>query len=103
MKEGLILIEKFQDFNKTDIESAINELKKITIERNRVHLQKLVYSDLVNRFDVLVDSLIMEFSKSKGIFNESVLEGMRETPVFRKDLYEIFLVEDPKKIVIQRI
>ena len=46
------------DFCGNDISAAIKELEGITTEESRKHLQKLVYINLIDRFDILIDRLI---------------------------------------------
>jgi|GEM_PF-4523876 len=95
MKEIIDLIDKFEKFTKSEIASAVVELDGIKIETNRKHLQRLVYVNLVNRFDSLIDSLLLVFSIKDSEFKKRILGDTKEEPVFLKDVYEIFLSEDP--------
>lgn len=103
MKEIQDTIKKFEKFAKVEIAAAIKELDNIGTESNRKHLQRLVYIDLVNRFDALVDSLLLKFSVLDSQFKIKVLNETKEEAVFLKDVYEIFLSQDPKSAVEQRI
>lgn len=103
MTEIIDPIKKFEEFTKSEINSALKELAKIKSESNRKHLQRLVYINLVNRFDSLVDALLLTFSIKESEFNKKVLEGTKEAPVFLKDIYEILLSEDYKAAVEDRI
>lgn len=96
-------IEKFEKFISAEIESAIDELSKIKTESNRKHLQRLVYVNLVNRFDSLVDSLLLKFTLIESDFKKRVLNEIKEEPVYLKDVYDIILSKDPKASVEKRV
>ena len=53
-------IKEFNYFVKNELFSATNELEKIKSEEGRKHLQKLVYTNLVDRFDYMVDQALIE-------------------------------------------
>src|SRR3989344_2615805 len=95
-KETKNLLKKFKAFINTEIDSAILELGKIKTESNRRHLQRLVYVNLVNRFDSLLDSLLLDFSVVESEFKTKVLNEIKEEPVFLKDIYEILLSKSPE-------
>lgn len=103
MKEIKENIRKFKEFATIEVGAAVKELEGIKTESNRKHLQRLVYVNLVNRFDALVDSLLLQFSVIDGDFKKKVLHETRETEVFLKDVYEILLAEDPKSAVQERV
>ena len=48
----------FEKFVKGEVTKATNELEGLA-EGSRNHLQKLVYTNLVDRFDVMVDKTIL--------------------------------------------
>lgn len=87
------LLKNFEAFVKRDIEAAIGELEKIDKEENRSHLQKLVYIDLVNRFDYLIDQLLLVLSSKSKSLNDIVIEGWKDIPVTKKDLFQILTQE----------
>lgn len=103
MDEIADLIEKFDKFVKMEITAAVKELNGVGTEANRKHLQRLVYVDLVNRFDTLIDLLLLKFSVKDGEFKRRVLNETKEDVVFLKDVYEILLAEDPRGAVEHRI
>jgi len=103
MNETIDLINKFEKFTKSEIASAIKELDGIKIESNRKHLQRLVYVNLVNRFDSFVDTLLLSFSIKESEFQKKVLNDTKEEPVFLKDIYEIFLSENSRTEVENRV
>jgi hypothetical protein len=96
-------VKKFEKFAKIEISAAIKELDGIDIEANRKHLQGLVYVNIVNRFDSLIDSLLLKFSVQDGPFKQKVLNETKEEAVFLKDVYDILLSDNPKSAVEQRV
>jgi len=60
-------IEEFQAFLDKEVSSATSELEDIE-EKSRKHLQKLVYTNLVDRFDSMVDHVLLD-----NAFNETLL------------------------------
>lgn len=98
------LIKDFKKFLKSEIASAVDELGKISKEENRKHLQRLVYSNLINRFDVLIDNLLLSYSTLNNIgFNELVLSKIKDTPMLSKDFYEILLADDIKDATNKKV
>lgn len=103
MNEIQETIVKFQDFAGGEVGAAVKELEGIKTESNRKHLQRLVYVNLVNRFDALVDGLLLQFSVREGDFKKKVLNETKEEEIFLKDVYEILLASDPRLAVQQRV
>src|SRR5438132_9728167 len=60
-------IEEFEAFLDSEVSSATTELEGIA-ETSRKHLQKLVYTNLVDRFDSMVDHVLLD-----NAFNETLL------------------------------
>lgn len=52
-------IKEFSRYLHKDIEAAYSELEKID-DRSRIHLQKLVYTNLVDRFDSMIDNFLLD-------------------------------------------
>ncbi len=99
----IILLSKFNDFIKTDIQAALGELKDIKTEKNRFHLQKLVYIDLVNRFDSLIDSMLLAFATEDGMFRERILKNWKEIPVYKQEMYEVLMSINVKEYLGQKM
>lgn len=94
IKEPLSDIRVFLDFCKKDIQSAIKELEGITIEKNRKHLQKLVYVNLVNRFDYLVDKLLLWFSVNNKSLRDEILKTIEKENITKKEVFELFFMKE---------
>ena len=52
-------LNEFTRFVEREIEPAIVEIGKLA-EKSRKHLQKLVYTNVVDRFDSMIDQLILD-------------------------------------------
>ncbi|MDD5083600.1 MAG: hypothetical protein PHT88_01505 [Candidatus Moranbacteria bacterium] len=94
IKEPLNDIEVFLDFCKNDIQSATKELEGITVERNRKHLQKLVYVNLINRFDYLIDNLLLWFSINNKSMRDTILNTVDKDVITKKEVFEIFFAKE---------
>lgn len=96
--------ELFIDFCNKDVISAIQELNKIKDENNRKHLQKLVYVNLVNRFDHLLDELLLWFSVNNVEVREEVLGKLDDQPIYKKEVFEMFFLKEKSyEYVIEKI
>lgn len=63
-------IKDFQKFVGTEVTPAISDLGKLD-DRHRIHVQKLVYTNLVDRFDTMVDSTILENCREGTLIDEA--------------------------------
>lgn len=98
------LCEIFLDFCKKDIASTVKELDRLKSEDNRKHLQKLVYSNLVNKFDHLVDKLLLWSSINNTEIREDVLKTLDNAPIYKKEVFEIFFLKEKSyEYVIEKI
>jgi hypothetical protein len=104
MKANLELIKKFTKFTRLEIDSAVKELSGIAEEKNRKHLQRLVYTNLVNRFDVLLDNLLLNYATYESSdFQALILERAKDSTITLKEVYQIFLSAHPKEFVIEKV
>lgn len=62
---------EFKNYMQKELLFATKELEKIKTEESRKHLQKLVYTNLVDRFDTMVDSAITENFDSEILLEEA--------------------------------
>ena len=63
-------IQTFQRFVNKEVKPAIADLDKLA-EAQRIHVQKLVYTNLVDRFDTLVDSTLLDNCRKEVLVNEA--------------------------------
>jgi len=104
IKEPLNDMQVFIDFCNYDIQSATNELKTIKTEKNRKHLQKLVYVNLINRFDYLIDKLLLWLSINNEPLRNEILKSVEQETISRKEVFEIFFMKDRSyDLVIEKI
>lgn len=98
-----ILINDFNKFIDTNIEPSIRELQNITSNTNRSHLQRLVYTNLVDRFDSLIDLLLIECASEKSAFNDKIMSSMKDTPIDKRYLFSILLSNDIAEVVKEEL
>ncbi len=84
-------LRKFKKYIEKEIEPAIDDLQSLE-EKNRVHVQKLVYTNIVDRFDTMIDDSILENCREDG-FMEISLKDMTGT-VTESDLITILMHGD---------
>jgi hypothetical protein len=84
-------IKDFKRFVNREIVPAIADLKKLR-EAQRIHVQKLVYTNLVDRFDVLVDTTILANCREEVFFEEASKELLE--PVTGADLVRLLMHSD---------
>lgn len=63
-------VKDFQRFVKKEVLLAIADLGKLS-EAQRIHVQKLVYTNLVDRFDTLVDTTILYNCREDVLVDEA--------------------------------
>jgi len=64
-------IKDFQKFIDKDVLPAIVDLQSLD-DRNRIHIQKLVYTNLVDRFDSMADLTILDNCREEFLMNASL-------------------------------
>ncbi|MDD5567311.1 MAG: hypothetical protein PHH01_03905 [Patescibacteria group bacterium] len=99
-KEPLSEIGSFLDFAEKEVSSEVIELSKFKNENNRKHLQKLVYVNLVNRFDYLIDKLLLWFCTNNKELRDEVLSSVANEYISKKDVFEYFLLKDQSAEII---
>jgi len=74
-------IDALLSFLDTEVSSAVTELGKVA-EGSRKHLQKLVYTNVVDRFDAIIDHLLIDnvtveplLSESLAALKDAITEG----------------------------
>jgi hypothetical protein len=64
-------ISDFTKYVDKEILPATQELEKLE-DKHRKHLQKLVYTNLVNRFDAMIDNAILDNYKEGGLLEKAI-------------------------------
>src|SRR2546428_635295 len=81
-------IKAFQKFVESEILPATAELKKLD-DAQRRHLQKLVYTNLVDRFDSMVDGTILENCREESLIEKASKDLTQ--PITEADLLKLLL------------
>lgn len=82
------IVEQFLDFIANDVEPAFKEIKKLS-DANRIHVQRLVYTNVVDRFDYLLDNLLLASVTVAPIIND-LLDEMK-SPATEAELLKYLL------------
>jgi len=64
-------IRDFKKYVERAIEPAIDDIESLD-KKNRVHVQKLVYTNLVDRFDTMIDMSILKNCREEGFMDFSL-------------------------------
>lgn len=65
-------ITEFESFVANDVDAAAKELSGIKTDAQRKHLQRLVYTNLVDRFDSMVDHTLLVNAASTSLLDEAL-------------------------------
>lgn len=84
-------IRDFTKFLDKELVPAIQDLEKLA-DANRKHVQKLVYTNLIDRFDYLVDKLILDNCREELLVSKA-FEGT-DRPVTESELMNLLLQSD---------
>ena len=87
-------------FCQDEILPAITEIEKLQ-DRQRIHIQKLVYTNVVDRFDHSIDTALLALVVHPN-FQRSLLNEMREA-VTSADLIKALLAPDVKELAIGQL
>jgi hypothetical protein len=70
-------IDEFKNYVDAQITPSISEIKSLN-DSSRKHVQKLVYTNLVDRFDVMIDTAILDNCRSEFVI-EAISPSLTET------------------------
>jgi hypothetical protein len=70
-------IDAFKNYVDTQITPSVSEIRGLN-DNSRIHVQKLVYTNLVDRFDVMVDTAILTNCRSELVI-EAISPSLTET------------------------
>ena len=70
-------LKDFIAFVEKEVSPAAEELKKLTSEKERKHLQRLVFTNLVDRFDTVIDATFIA-NASKEPLVSAALDTLKE-------------------------
>ena len=81
-------ISTFQKFVNDQILTAVEELEYLE-DSQRVHLQKLVFTNLVDRFDTLIDDLLILNGRTDPLLEQALKQ--LDQPIFERDLIRLLM------------
>jgi hypothetical protein len=81
-------IDDFEKFLNKEIKPAAKDIGEID-DKTRKHIQKLVYTNLVDRFDTMIDTCVLQNCREE-IFAKKALEKA-SNPVTEADLYGLLI------------
>ena len=81
----------FRKFVGSEVTPAVTDLGKLD-DKHRVHVQKLVYTNLVDRFDTMVDSTILDNCREDSLVDEATKE--MSGAITESDLLRLLLKAD---------
>lgn len=84
-------ISEFEKFVKKEVKEATDELGNLE-EGSRKHLQKLVYTNLVDRFDYMVDKTIIANAMHENLLEDAL--GKLDSPVTESDVLRLLMNGD---------
>lgn len=94
-------VEEFQNFISDEVTEAAKELGKLT-EQSRKHLQKLTYTNLVDRFDVMIDKTIITNALHASLLEESLKQ--LESPISEAEVLRLLMDgRDINEVVEERV
>ncbi|MCE1176340.1 MAG: hypothetical protein LWW76_04375 [Burkholderiales bacterium] len=67
-------IVEFTRFLEKELNPAISEVESLT-DNNRKHIQKLVFTNLVDRFDFMVDKFLLENCQETALLEKALAES----------------------------
>ena len=95
-------INQFKDFLEKELQPATSELDKFENEDSRKHIQKLVFTNLVDRLDYCIDNTLLDILETDDEFMESILEKHKQ-PASESETLKIILSDNPKDAAISRL
>jgi hypothetical protein len=92
-------IKQFTKFLDKELMPSVDELEKLA-DVNRKHVQKLVYTNVVDRFDYLVDVLLLDNCREEVLVSKAF--DRRDEPVRESELVKLLLEEADLQSALER-
>ena len=84
-------IRDFTKFLDKELAPAVDELEKLS-DANRKHVQKLVYTNMVDRFDHLVDGILLDNCRNEHLLSKAF--SGNDQPITESELVSLLLRSD---------
>src|SRR6056297_4142085 len=88
---NLDALNDLEKFLKTEITPAISDIEKLE-DASRKHIQKLVYTNMVDRFDTMVDHCVLSNCKEENLTDEALKNST--TAITEADLIRLLIHSD---------
>lgn len=99
---GQDYLKEFKDYLECELGPAINELGKIG-ETSRRHLQKLVFTNLIDRFDYCIDKTLLKLLEASDEFQDEIL-GEHNKPINESEILKLMLTaETPHQVAMEKL
>lgn len=95
----IVSLRKFSVYLEKDFKPAYEEISKIAVSKNRVHIQKLLYVSLLNRFDSAIDEFFYENPESDVL--ESAIKSSLSQPLTAYEM--IGLIRGGEDVIADKI
>lgn len=83
--------DDFETYVKGQIEPAVSDVAKLA-DANRKHIQKLLYTNLVDRFDAMVDAAIVDNCRNECLVDRAT--GSMSQTITEADLLKLLMESD---------
>jgi hypothetical protein len=94
-------VNEFENFVSAEVAEAAKELDKLT-EQSRKHLQKLTYTNLVDRFDVMIDKTIISNALHESLLDDCLKQ--LDTPITEANVLRLLMDgRDINQVVEERV
>lgn len=91
-------VNEFEKFLKQEVKEATQELEGLA-EGSRKHLQKLVYTNLVDRFDYMIDKTFITNSMHENLLDDALKK--LDSPVSEADVLKLLMNGDDIHQVVE--
>lgn len=92
----------FENYLEKELKPALEELSEFSNEKSRKHIQKLVFTNLVDRFDYCIDKTLLVLVETEDSFSEELLEHHTQ-PMLENNVLRFFLSGNPKDVAISML
>ena len=97
----LTYANEFERFVSAEVKEAAKELDKLT-EQSRKHLQKLTYTNLVDRFDVMIDKTIISNALHESLLDDCLKQ--LDAPITEANVLRLLMdARDINQVVEERV
>lgn len=95
-------IYQFKEFLENELGPATKELENFQSDDSRKHIQKLVFTNLIDRLDYCIDNTLLDMLEEDNTFKDEVL-NKHDQSMIERDMLRIIIADDPKSIVLSML